>query len=343
MVRGFWTVTATALVLAVTGLSMCMNFEFGYGLGTSEGTGLMLGGLSVAFDGLKALLPLFVAWQWRDRRWVRAGAGGVLFVLVAAYGMASALGFSSQNREGVSASREHLNASLKEHTADLETAEQRLKALGVHRIGGAVEADIAKLKKDRLWDTTSGCTDATLSASREFCKRIDTLRAELALAAEDHVLSAKIEGLKFKVQQLRGRGAGRAADPQLGEIARAAGLDILRVHSGMNWLLAIAVEAVSCFGLFAIAWHRRTGAAGQANAETEGARPWRLVSGEEIITARPLLRLPARVEKHPGPRKTKAGAKAKTGRRARSSPNGNSREVEADQSLKEEEGASDVR
>jgi hypothetical protein len=29
--------------------------------GTSEGTGLMLGGLSVAFDDLKALLPLFIA------------------------------------------------------------------------------------------------------------------------------------------------------------------------------------------------------------------------------------------------------------------------------------------
>ena len=130
MVRGFWTVMAAGLVLAVTALSMCMNFEFGYGLGTSEGTGLMLGGLSVAFDGLKALLPLFIAWQWRDRHWVRAGAGGVLFVLVAAYGMASALGFSSQNREGVTASREHLNASLKEHAADLETAEKRLKALG---------------------------------------------------------------------------------------------------------------------------------------------------------------------------------------------------------------------
>jgi hypothetical protein len=346
MVRGFWTVTAAGLVLAVTALSMCMNFEFGHGLGTSEGTGLMLGGLSVGFDGLKALLPLFVAWQWRDRHWVRAGAGGVLFILVAAYGMASALGFSSQNREGVTAGREHLNASLKEHMADVETAEQRLKALGPHRIGGAVEADIAKLKKDRLWDATSGCTDATLVASREFCKRIDSLRAELALAAEDHVLSAKAEGLKFKIDQLRARGAGREADPQLGEIARATGADLLRVRSGMNWLLAIAVEAVSCFGLFAIAWQRGGRGTRPVKAEPQGARPWRLVEGEEVPAARPLLRLPVRVEEHSAPRKRKAGAKAnaKTGRRARSPPpNGSSREVKTDQSLKEEEGASDVR
>jgi hypothetical protein len=275
--------------------------------------------------------------------------------------MASALGFSSQNREGMTASREHLNASLKEHLGDLELAERRRKELGPHRITGAVEADIARSKKDRLWDATSGCTDATLAASREFCKRIDTLRAELALAAEDQVLTSKIEGLKFKVQQLRARGAGRDADPQLGEIARAAGLDILRVRSGMNWLLAIAIEAVSCFGLFAIAWQRPladapkravqeivqaevtppggreepepasrasgdlpldvlpqvhdaelAGVARPATGEAEGTRPWRLVSGEEIIPPR---RLPA-----PGNDRTPAG-KAKRTRKA----NGKSR------------------
>lgn len=340
MVRGFWTVTAAGLVIAVTALSMCMNFEFGYGLGTSEGTGLMLGGLSVAFDGLKALLPLFVAWQWRDRHRLRAGAGGVLFVLVAAYGMASALGFSSQNREGLTASREHLNASLKEHAADLDAAETRLKALGPHRIGGAVEADIARLKKDRLWDATSGCNDATLPASREFCKRIDGLRAELALAAEDNVLTAKIEGLKFKVAQLRERGAGREADPQLGEIARATGADLLRVRSGMNWLLAIAVEAVSCFGLFAIAWQRGTK---PAKTEAENAKPWRLVEGEEVASMRPLLRLTGPGEGHPPARKPKTKANGKAGRRVRSPPKGNSREAETDQTLMRKEGASDVR
>ena len=175
MVRGFWTVLAVGLVLAVTALSMRMNFEFGYSLGTSEGTGRIFGLLSVAFDGLKALLPLFVAWQWRDGRKLRAAAGAGLFVLVAAYGLASALGFASQSREGVTAGQVNLNASLKEHMVDLEAAETRLKALGAHRLSGVVEADIARLKKDRLWEATSGCTDATLAASRDFCKRIDAL------------------------------------------------------------------------------------------------------------------------------------------------------------------------
>ena len=107
MLRGFWTIMGAGLVLAVTALSMRMNFEFGYSLGTSEGTGRIFGLLSVAFDGLKALLPLFVAWQWRDGRMLREAAGALSFVLVAAYGLASALGFASQHREGVTASQEH--------------------------------------------------------------------------------------------------------------------------------------------------------------------------------------------------------------------------------------------
>jgi hypothetical protein len=262
--------------------------------------------------------------------------------------MASALGFSSQNREGVTASREHLNASLKEHAADLETASRRLKALGVHRLSGVVEADIARLKKDRLWDATSGCTDATLNASREFCKRIETLRAELALAAEDNVLTVKIEGLKFKIGQLRAKGAGREADPQLGEIARAAGLDILSVRSGMNWLLAIAVEAVSCFGLFAIAWQPPPGASRAAKEERDAAKPWRVVERADVAPARPLLRLAARVEDSPAPGKPKASkAKGKTGRRARAPPRGNPRDLDTDQSVSThqnaEKGATDVR
>jgi hypothetical protein len=308
VVRGFWTLMGAGLVLAVTALSMRMNFAFGHGLGTSEGTAQIFGLLSVAFDGLKALLPLFAAWQWRDGRKLRAIAAGGLFVLVAAYGLASALGFASQNREGVTASQVNLNASLKEHTADLEAAETRLKALGAHRVTGVVEAEIAKLKKDRFWDATIGCTEATLPASREFCKRIEGLNAELALAAADAVLTAKIEGLKFKVEQLRARGAGREADPQLGEIARAAGLDILHVRSGMNWLLAIAVEAVSCFGLFATAWAREPRAPRVAKGEaTASPRPWRLVKRIDAAEVAAVIEPPARKPRRSAARKAASG------------------------------------
>lgn len=56
MVRGFWTMTAAGLVVAVIALSMRMNFEFGYGLGTSAATAQIFALLSVAFDGLNCTL-----------------------------------------------------------------------------------------------------------------------------------------------------------------------------------------------------------------------------------------------------------------------------------------------
>lgn len=320
MVRGFWTAVAAGLVLAVTALSMRMNYEFGHGLGTSAANAAIFGWLSVAFDGLKALLPLFAAWQWQAGHKARAAACGLLFALVAAYAMASAVGFSSQNREGVTASREHLNASLKEHAADLDAAERRLKELAAHRIAGVIEADIGKLKKDRVWDATAGCTDATLPVSREFCKRIDTLRAELALAAADTVLTAKIDSLKFRIAQLRARGAGRETDPQLGEIARATGLELLRVRSGLNWLLAIALEGVSCFGLFAIAWQRRQPGKGRGTAATD--EPWRLLSRKEALSDPPVLRLPAatRQAQRASTAKEQRGSNAQTKRPRRARP-----------------------
>jgi hypothetical protein len=191
--------------------------------------------------------------------------------------------------------------------ADFEAAGKRVKELGPRRVGGVVEADIAKLKKDRLWDTTAGCTDATLSASRDFCKRMDALRGELALAAADTVLTTKIDGLKFKIEQLRARGAGREVDPQLGEIARAAGLDILRVRSGMNWLLAIAVEAVSCFGLFAIAWAREARAPGATESKPAGStKPWRLVHPKDAEYAPALIEPPTRKPRRSAARKAAA-------------------------------------
>jgi hypothetical protein len=97
----------------------------------------------------------------------------------------------------------------------------------------------------------------------------------------------------------------------------------------MNWLLAIAVEAVSCFGLFAIAWQRQASRAAARGADAN--KPWRLVSGEEAMRARPLLRLPAREEDRTPPRKGKRTPKAngRTRRAAAPRPDDGSPEANA--------------
>ena len=83
LLRAFWTVLATAFTFAVIGLSMAMNLAFGYSLGTNPANARMLAGLSVACDGLKSLLPLFIAWQWAEKHRLAALAATLLFAAAA--------------------------------------------------------------------------------------------------------------------------------------------------------------------------------------------------------------------------------------------------------------------
>jgi len=277
MLRGFWTVLATGCTLAVIGLSMAMNFSFGYGLGTSEANARILGALSVACDGLKALLPLFVAWQWTEGHRLAAAVGALLFVLLLAYGTASAIGFAAENRTALTSTRDSRKAVLDAAVAGLAAAEARLAALPAHRLQGVIDAEIAASKKDRIWDATLGCTDATLPTSREFCKRIDHLSGERAVAAKAAVLATAIERLKVEVRRGSEAGAARESDPQAHAITQLTGLDAASVRSGLTWLLALAVEAISAFGLFAIT-RRRPEAASDAQHDLARRRPRRLAA-----------------------------------------------------------------
>lgn len=287
MLRGVWTVLATGFTLGVIGLSMAMNFAFGYGLGTTEANARILAALSVACDGLKALLPLFVAWQWAEGRRLAAFAGTILFALLLAYGTASAIGFAAENRAVLTGGRESRNAALADSATGLAAAEARLAALPSHRLLGVIASDIAVRRKDRVWDATQGCTEATLPASRDFCKRVEELNGELAIAAEAAALTLRIDQLKRTIADSRQAGAGREADPQARAITHLTGIDPSHVRAALTWLLAIAVEAISAFGLFAIL-SRRARRAPDTARQTATAplmHPWRRAEVERMAPA----------------------------------------------------------
>lgn len=311
MLRGLWTVLATGCTLAAIGLSMAMNFPFGYGLGTTEPNARILGALSVACDGLKAFLPLFIAWQWADRHRLAAVAGALLFALLLAYGTASAVGFAAENRAAFTGARESRSAALEDAVADLAAAEARLAGLPPHRIAGLIEAELARDRKDRLWDATGACTDATLAASRKFCQRIDTLQGELAVAGETARLATSIERLKQQVARRREVDGGRDADPQAKAIGQLTSLEAATVRSGLTWLLALAVEAISAFGLFAITRRSpraatlpalQTAAPVLPEPRDDPGRPWRLVNPQGPVPAAARSLLPHAAAKVRPPR-----------------------------------------
>src|SRR5262245_53788162 len=104
-------IVGVVCTLGVIAASMIMNFLFGYGFGTTAEAARVWGSLSVASDGLKAVLPVAVAKQVGQRHWGRALAAGMIFPLVLAYGFLSALGFAAQSRGAMVVGRESMAAS----------------------------------------------------------------------------------------------------------------------------------------------------------------------------------------------------------------------------------------
>ncbi len=82
---------------------------------------------------------------------------------------------------------------------------------------------------------------------------------------------AGIDRLKADINRERDAGAGKEADPQARVIASLTGLDMSGVRLGLSWLLALAVEAISAFGLFAI-----TPRDARRAPHADPARQWRL-------------------------------------------------------------------
>ena len=72
-----------------------MNWRFGYSLGMTEFDGLIYGAASAAADCLKALIPFFLFAAIRNRMWSQAAASAVVWVVVTAYSLTSALGQTS--------------------------------------------------------------------------------------------------------------------------------------------------------------------------------------------------------------------------------------------------------
>ena len=75
-----------------------MNWRFGYSLGKTEFDGLIYGSASAAADCLKALVPFFFFAAVRNRMWSQAAASAVVWLVVTAYSLTSALGHAALNR-----------------------------------------------------------------------------------------------------------------------------------------------------------------------------------------------------------------------------------------------------
>jgi hypothetical protein len=241
--------------LIMLGVSAAMNYLFLSSLGKTPLEGQVLGAASAAADGLKALLPFFIFWGWRSKRYAVAVPGFAVWLFFSGFSLLSAIGFAADNRGVFSHTRENVNTAHETALADLAAAESRMRDIPKHRPVAVVTEDIERHKQDRRWSMTKDCAEATLPESREYCARYYELRGELASGTESQRLQAEIAVLKEQTDRLRIEGAGQDADPQVSLLARVLGHEQSRVRLALIVVVALLVEIGSSLGLFLATSH----------------------------------------------------------------------------------------
>lgn len=249
---GIIGVLAAGVLLAV---SAAMNWRFGHYLGKTEFDGLIYGSASAAADCLKALVPFFFFAAWRNRVWSQAGASALVWVVVTAYSLTSALGHAALNRMDTAGQRAVQAQSYKDLRADLDRAKEQLSWVPQHRPAAVVQSDIDTIKNQREWQWTEACNKVTGPKGRAFCGEYNGLTAEFASADQAQKLEARIAEIQTELGKVDSGAVMAAADPQAAVLMKLAGifvpsLTVEDVQTALTIFIALLLEVGSGFGMY---------------------------------------------------------------------------------------------
>lgn len=248
--RHVFAVLGCIAALIMLCVSAAMNWQYGFNLGKTPFDSHILGAASIAADCLKALLPFFIFTAWRHRNWSQAIGGTALWVVCILYALTSAIGFASLNRSDTTATRAVRAQHYEDLRTQLDQVTEQQKWLQEHRSVGMVEAEIEAAKQRYRWTSSEGCTNATVTLSREFCEGFHKLQAELAAAKKSEVLQAEADQVRAQLSKIDAKTVTKVADPQATIIASLAGVDIKQVELALTVLVTLLVELGSSMGLY---------------------------------------------------------------------------------------------
>lgn len=251
-VLGVLGVLAAGVLLAV---SAAMNWRFGFSLGRTELDGQIYGAASAAADCLKALVPFFFFAAVRNKVWSQAAASALVWVVVTAYAMTSALGHAALNRFDSTGHRAQEAQTYNDLRTDLKRAEEEAGWIPQHRPYQAVQSDIDGLKLQKAWKWSNGCTDVNSKTERTFCNKYTTLNAELASASAAKTADGRIAQLRSQLDAAAGTPALSEADPQAKVLTELAttffpGVKIENVQMALTLFVALLLEVGSGFGMY---------------------------------------------------------------------------------------------
>jgi hypothetical protein len=231
-------------------VSAAMNYRFGFSLGKTALDGQIYGLASAAADCFKALIPFFFFAAIRNRMWSQAFAAAVVWTVVLAYSMTSALGHAALNRLDTTGQRAVAAANYSDLRADAKRAQEQLTWIPAHRPAETVAAELNVIKAQRSWMLTRECTHVTGKSARDYCQQFHKLNAELASAQQSQKLETRIAEIGAKLAKVTGGTVLAEADPQASVLARITGLDIATVQTALTIFVALLIEVGSGFGMY---------------------------------------------------------------------------------------------
>jgi hypothetical protein len=232
-----------------------MNWQFGYNLGRTPFDGQIYGAASAAADCMKALVPFFFFAAWRNRMWSQAAASALVWAVVTAYSLTSALGHAALNRADTTGARSATAMNYTDVRADMKRAQDQLSWIPQHRPAATVLAEIDGVKGQRAWGWSSGCTKLDGKAERQLCDKYHALQAELGSAQQASELEKRIGDAQAKLGTQTTHTGSADADPQAAVLTALLAkvypsLQVSDVQTMMTVFVALLLEVGSGLGMY---------------------------------------------------------------------------------------------
>jgi hypothetical protein len=238
-------------VTGLAGLSIAANFWFGTLLTTGPERWLY-GAVFALLDGFKTVLPIAASAAFLAGAFAKGRSAAALFALLSLLSFTAEIGLYATTKSEVVGDARAAHERYEQAKAAKQSADAALSALGSVRPPGEIEGDIAALKRDRLYDRSNKCQEATAAESRDLCAKIDRLAGELSKASEAPTLRRAAENAAVELQKQDVATAMRSIDPQAEALAKLlsvfATIDAETVRTGLAVLIALLIELGSGLG-----------------------------------------------------------------------------------------------
>lgn len=253
------------VVLMIGAVTAVANFHYGMLAGHGQERYVYAIGGTV-LDVVKTLLPTilgtFLIGPLTLGTFFGRLAGWTFWAALVVYSMVCALGLYAIQKEAAVGDLQGQKALYQQLVTDKPKKEARVAALQDARVYETVEGEIAALRRDRAFSSSSECRDVTAKASRELCAKIDRLTAELPSSPRASDLQQELQAARIALAEVETKLAGinmndimKEADPASKALANLLGWDVETVKARFAFLIAALFECIGLLPVFVLGGH----------------------------------------------------------------------------------------